>query len=208
MKWEETSLYWTYLPNIPIIGTSPYCICVKIMGLRALVYQAFPTQVKGVMQVFGCATERPFSYLIFDLHTASSDDCRQQTAILPSKGYPRVFVPVTDKSSEMVILTALPPRFRRQFTSSKEDLHLQRQDQLRQANADQVSAISEVILNALEGRLPISPTTVGAWHPQKQTLRAFDRRKTSLKRLRDLLMNQKGAGFWQGLDDVLLWFQL
>ena len=100
-----------------------------------------------------------------------------------------------------------PPRLRRQFTFlrqlAKEARHLQRQDLLRHANADQINAVSEVILNSLKGRVPLSPTTVRAWRPQKQTLRTLAHRKTSLKKRRDLLMNQKGAGFWRGLNNAL-----
>ena len=100
-----------------------------------------------------------------------------------------------------------PPRLRRQLTFlrqlAKEARHLQRQDLLRHANADQINAVSEVILNSLKGRVPLSPTTVRAWRPQKQTLRTLAHRKTSLKKRRDLLMNQKGAGIWQGLNNAL-----
>ena len=80
-----------------------YIACFKnprdCTGLRALVCQAFPSQVKGVMDVFRRATERTFGYLIFDLHPTSSDDCRLWTNILPSQGYPRVFIPVLEGSS-------------------------------------------------------------------------------------------------------------
>ena len=103
--------------------------------------------------------------------------------------------------------TSPPRRLRRQFTFlrqlAKEARHLQRQDLLRHANADQINAVSEVILNSLKGRVPLSPTTVRAWRPQKQTLRTLAHRKTSLKKRRDLLMNQKGAGFWRGLNNAL-----
>ncbi|XP_068721825.1 uncharacterized protein [Montipora capricornis] len=72
-----------------------YIVCFKnprdCTGLRALVCQAFPTEVKGVMHIFRHATEHPFGYLMFDLHPASPDDRRLWTNLLPSQGYPHVF---------------------------------------------------------------------------------------------------------------------
>ncbi|XP_068684169.1 uncharacterized protein [Montipora foliosa] len=65
-----------------------YIVCFKnprdCTWLRALVCQAFPTEVKGVMQIFRHATEHPFGYLMFDLHPASSDDRRLWTNLWPS----------------------------------------------------------------------------------------------------------------------------
>ena len=102
---------------------------------------------------------------------------------------------------------APPPCLRRQLTilrhPAKEARHLQRQDLLRHANADQINAVSKVILNSLKGRVPLSQTTMRAWRPQKQTLRTLDHRKTSLEKRRDLLMNQKGTGLWRGLNNAL-----
>ena len=78
-----------------------YIVCFKnprdCTRLRALVCQAFPTEVKGVMQIFRHATEHPFGYLMFDLHPASPDDRRLWTNLLPSQGYPHVFVPIESR---------------------------------------------------------------------------------------------------------------
>ena len=55
--------------------------------------------------------------------------------------------------SNHVMPASPPPRLRRQLTFlrqlAKEARHLQRQDLLRHANADQINAVSEVILNSL-----------------------------------------------------------
>ena len=46
------------------------------LGMDNLLLQAFPTQWQDVQDTFRKATERPFGYLLLDLHPKSSDDRR------------------------------------------------------------------------------------------------------------------------------------
>lgn len=43
------------------------------LGVRILTQQAFPQEFKDVLNVYREATERPYGYLLFDLHPSSSD---------------------------------------------------------------------------------------------------------------------------------------
>ena len=68
------------------------------------------------------------------------------------------------------------------------------------ANKDQINAVSELVLNTLKGRVPISQATHSHLARHKNTLRKLARRKTSLKARKKLLQSQKGGGFWKGLE--------
>ena len=73
---------------------------------------------------------------------------------------------------------------------------------LEHANADQINAVSEMVLNLLRNRIPVHPITMAKLHRYKTTLREVGKRRNSVKRRRKHLQQQKGSGFWQGLSDV------
>lgn len=73
---------------------------------------------------------------------------------------------------------------------------------LQHANADQINAVSELILNLLKRRIPLDPPTTAKLRRYKTVLREVGKRKNSLKRRKEHLLTQKGSGFWQGLKEV------
>jgi len=73
---------------------------------------------------------------------------------------------------------------------------------LEHAKADQINAVSEMVLNLLRKRIPVHPITMAKLHRYKTTLREVGKRRNSVKRRREHLQKQKGSGFWQGLNDV------
>ena len=77
-----------------------------------------------------------------------------------------------------------------------------RQEMLEHANADQINAVSEMVLNLLRNRIPVDPITMAKLHRYKSTLREVGKRRNSVKRRRKHLQKQKGSGFWKGLNDV------
>ena len=77
----------------------------------------------------------------------------------------------------------------------------QRQALLRAANADQINAVSELVLNALTNpAFPISPDLVARLRPHRKALRDLRHKKNSVKRRREVLLQQKGGRFWTSLD--------
>ena len=46
------------------------------LGLRNLLLQSFPTRWQEVLETFRKVTERPFGYMLLDLHPTSQDDQR------------------------------------------------------------------------------------------------------------------------------------
>lgn len=82
----------------------------------------------------------------------------------------------------------------------REAKHARRKAKLEYANKDQINAVSELVLNTLKGRVPISQATHQRLAKHKSVLRKLARRTTSLKTKKQLLSAQKGGGFWQGLD--------
>ena len=96
-------------------------------------------------------------------------------------------------------------RLRRQrpFLQSvlKEANQKKRQQMLTYANADQINAISEMVVNLLKKRVPIKPQTLAKLKRHKTVLREVGRRRNSLKRRREHLLKQTGQGFWSGLGD-------
>ena len=77
----------------------------------------------------------------------------------------------------------------------KEANRKKRQQMLQYADKDQIKAISEMVLNLLKKRIPINATTYGKLKRHKKVLREVCRRKNSLKRQREHLLSQNGAGF-------------
>lgn len=74
-----------------------------------------------------------------------------------------------------------------------------RQVMLDHASKDQINTISEMVLNLLKKRVPITTQTYSKLKKYKSVLREIGKRKKSLKRRRAYLVSQKGSGFWQGL---------
>ena len=97
-------------------------------------------------------------------------------------------------------------RLRRQrlFSESilEEANRYKRRELLEHANTDQINAVSKVVLNLLRNRIPVHPITMAKLHRYKTTLREVGKRRNSVKRQREHLQEQKGNGFWQGLNDV------
>ena len=56
------------------------------VGMRTLTLQAFPNDWSHVMNIFRECTQRPFGYLMLDLHPASDDRYRLFTNVLPEEG--------------------------------------------------------------------------------------------------------------------------
>ena len=83
----------------------------------------------------------------------------------------------------------------------KEANRYKRQDLLTHANADQVNAVSEMVLNLLKNRIPIKPRTLSKRKRHKKVLREVGKRRNSLKRRHEHLLRQTGNGFWQGLKE-------
>ena len=74
---------------------------------------------------------------------------------------------------------------------------------LRAANADQINAVSEMVLNVLTNdQFPVRPDLVARLRPHKKALRELRKKKNSVKRRREILLKQKGGRFWNTLDRV------
>ena len=74
-----------------------------------------------------------------------------------------------------------------------------RQELLRMANADQINAISELVMNTLRGTVPRSRHTITLLKPHAQSLRAMAKPAHSVKRRRAIMMAQKGGTLWPEL---------
>ena len=59
------------------------------LGIRNLLLQSFPTQWQEVLDTFRKVTERPFGYMLLDLHPASKDDQRVLSHLLKDEGFVR-----------------------------------------------------------------------------------------------------------------------
>ena len=94
-------------------------------------------------------------------------------------------------------------RLRRQrpFLESilQESNRFKRQALLQHANKDQINAVSEMVLNLLKNNIPVKPQTLRTLQRHKNVLREVGKRKNSVKRRRQHLLKQTGAGFWRGL---------
>lgn len=84
----------------------------------------------------------------------------------------------------------------------KEANRRRRQEMLQHANADQINALSEVVLNLLKHKIPVPPDLTAKLRRYKNTLREIGRRTNSVKKRREGLQSQSGAGFWKSLDQV------
>ena len=62
------------------------------LGLRNLLQQPYPTQFREVLNTFRQVTdERPFAYMVLDLHPASRDDQRILSNVLKDEGFMRCY---------------------------------------------------------------------------------------------------------------------
>ena len=59
------------------------------LGMRNLLLQAFPTCWQDMMDVYQIVTERPFEYMVLDLHPGSDDRKRVFSHVLTHEGYLR-----------------------------------------------------------------------------------------------------------------------
>ena len=79
-----------------ISRTAHYVVAFKNprdqLGLKNLIQQAFPTQFREVMEAVQKVTnERPFAYMLLDLHPASRDDQRILSHVLEDEGFMRCY---------------------------------------------------------------------------------------------------------------------
>ena len=73
---------------------------------------------------------------------------------------------------------------------------------LQHANQDQINALSELVLNLLKRRIPLTPPLMARLRRYKTLLRDVGKRRHSTKRRRELLMSQVGCGLWTGLKEA------
>ena len=59
------------------------------LGMRNLLLQSFPTQWSDVLDTFRKVTDRPFGYLLLDLHPTSKGDQRVLSHLLKEEGFVR-----------------------------------------------------------------------------------------------------------------------
>ena len=59
------------------------------LGIRNLLLQSFPTQWQEVLDTFRKVTDRPYCYMLLDLHPASQDDQRVLSRVLKDEGFVR-----------------------------------------------------------------------------------------------------------------------
>ena len=85
----------------------------------------------------------------------------------------------------------------------KEANRYKGEELLTHASADQINALSEVVLNLLKKNIPTpSGKTLKRLKPHKNQLREIAKRKNSVKRRRQLFKSQTGGNFWKGLEEV------
>ena len=61
------------------------------LGIKNLLPQAYPNKWQPVLEVFTHTTNRPYGYLLLDLHPSSSDDRRILSHLLKSEGFVRCY---------------------------------------------------------------------------------------------------------------------
>ena len=82
----------------------------------------------------------------------------------------------------------------------KEANQHKRQQKLRYANADQINAVSELVMNTLRGAIRPGRHTVTRLKPYNQQLRLTANPRQSIKRRRQLMSQPMGAGAWKELN--------
>ena len=84
----------------------------------------------------------------------------------------------------------------------REANHHKRQELLRMANADQINAISELVMNTLRGTVAQSRHTITLLKAHAQSLRAMAKPAHLVKRRRAIMMAPKGGSLWSELNVV------
>ena len=79
----------------------------------------------------------------------------------------------------------------------KEANENKRQQKLRYANADQINAMSELVMNTLRGAVRPNRKTVTQLKLYSHQLRVIASPRNSIKRRRQLMMHQLGGSVWQ-----------
>ena len=74
-----------------------------------------------------------------------------------------------------------------------------RQQKIRYANADQINAVSELVMHILRGAVRQGRTTLSRLKPQVNQLRVIANPRKSIKRRRQLMMHQLGGSVWREL---------
>ena len=74
-----------------------------------------------------------------------------------------------------------------------------RRQKLLYANADQINALSELVMNTLRGSVPTRCNTIRVLKPQAAALQRIANARNSIKTRRQLLQQQTGAGLWNEL---------
>ena len=82
----------------------------------------------------------------------------------------------------------------------KEANQNKRQQKLRYANADQINAVSELVMNTLRGAVRPGRKMVSHLKPYRQSLRVIANPRQSIKRRKHLMTTQIGAGAWKELN--------
>jgi len=81
----------------------------------------------------------------------------------------------------------------------KEANHNKCQQKLRYANADQINAVSELVMNTLRGAICPGRKTMPKLKPYSKQLRQIESPCQSIKRRRELVIHQLGADVWSEL---------
>ena len=87
----------------------------------------------------------------------------------------------------------------------REANHNKRRQKLLYANADQINALSELVLNTIRGKIPPRRNTIRVLNPHSKVLRHIANAKNSIKLRRKLLHQQTGAGLWNELRKSYLY---
>ena len=74
-----------------------------------------------------------------------------------------------------------------------------RRQKLLYANADQINALSELVMNTIRGGVPPRRDTIRVLRPHANVLRHIANARNSIKVRRQLLHQQTGAGLWNEL---------
>ena len=69
------------------------------LGVRNLLLQAFPIYWQDVVDVYQNVIERPFRYMVLDLHPASDDRIRVLRHLLTHEGFLRCYLQFQDSFS-------------------------------------------------------------------------------------------------------------
>ena len=75
----------------------------------------------------------------------------------------------------------------------KEANRNKREEMLEHATADQINAVSEMVLNLLRNRIPVHPITLAKLHRYKTTLREVGKRKPRSRGEENFSRNRKVA---------------